>query len=54
MMSDKVIVLKPWQVWDPAKGCFFVGLEATKERHRGHTVHKDKCGRRIVILEAAA
>ena len=53
-MNDKVIVLRSCQVWDPAKGCFYVGLEATKERHRGHTVHKDKRGRRIVILEEGA
>lgn len=52
-MNNKVLVLKPWQVWDPAKGCFFVDLDATKERHRGNIVHTDKTGRRIVILEAA-
>jgi hypothetical protein len=50
-MNDKVITLTPNQVWDPGKGCFYVGLEATKERHRGQLVHKDKLGRRIVILE---
>lgn len=50
-MSDKVLTLRPNQVWDLAKGCFYVGLEATKERHRGHIVHTDKFGRRIVILE---
>lgn len=50
-MNEKVITLRPCQVWDIGKGCFFVGLEATKERHRGNVVHKDKLGRRIVILE---
>lgn len=53
-MNDKVLILNPWQVWDEAKDCFYVGLEATKEKHRGHVVHTDKCGRRIVILEAVA
>ena len=48
-MNDKVIVLHPEQVWDPAKGSFYVGLEATKERYKGQVVHKDKFGRRIVI-----
>jgi hypothetical protein len=52
-MGDKVITLAPHQVWDPGKGCFFVGLEATKERHCGQVVHKDKCGRKIVITEFA-
>lgn len=50
-MNDNLIVLRPHQVSDPAKGSFFVGLGPTKERHRGHVVHKDKFGRRIVILE---
>ena len=50
-MNDKVITLRPCQVWDEARGCFYVGLEATKERHRGQVVHKDKFGRRIVIVE---
>lgn len=53
-MNEKVITLRPEQVWDPGKGCFFIGLEATKERHRGQVVHKDKCGRRIVIVEGGA
>jgi len=52
-MNDKVIVLRPEQVWDfGTGGCFFVGLDATKERHHGQVVHKDKFGRRIVIAEA--
>jgi hypothetical protein len=52
-MDDKVLVLRPNQVWDSTrKGvCFFVGLEATKGRHRGQLVHTDKTGRRIVILD---
>lgn len=52
-MEDKVVVLRAYQVWDPGRGGFFVGLEATKQRHQGHTVYKDAFGRRIVILEEA-
>lgn len=48
------MVLHPWQVWDPQRLCFFVGLDATKQRHRGHVVYKDKFDRRLVILEASA
>ena len=49
-MDDKVMVLRPCQVWDPGRGGFFVGLEATKERHHGEPVYKDAFGRRLVIL----
>ena len=49
-MDDKVLVLGPHQVWDPGRGCFFVGLEETKQRHQGSVVYKDAFGRRIVIL----
>lgn len=53
-MNEKVITLHRYQVEDIAKGSFYVGLEATKERHRGETVYKDKVGRRLVILEDEA
>lgn len=50
-MNERVKVLRLHQVFDPAKGGFFVGLTAASppEYHKGMPVHVDKFGARIVI-----
>lgn len=40
------------QVQDPARGSFFVGLQATKDRYKGLPVYKDAFGFQFVIVDA--
>ncbi|HEX6984078.1 MAG TPA: hypothetical protein VF170_01820 [Planctomycetaceae bacterium] len=51
-MNDRIPVLDPWQVWDVGRGCYFVGLQRTKQKHQGHPVYKDATGRRVAIRGA--
>jgi hypothetical protein len=50
-MSDRVLVLDACQVWDHAKGCFYVGLVELKQKYLGLPVYKDRTGRKIAIRE---
>lgn len=52
--DSKIRELSRHQVWDAAKGCFFVGLTVAKEgerilRYRGRIVYEDRFGQRITI-----
>lgn len=49
IVGETIRELKPWQVHDPARGSFFVGLTPTKERKRGLLVYVDSFGRHITI-----
>lgn len=51
-MRDKVALLDRHQVWDTAKGCFFVKLRPLKKkRYQGWPVYEDAFGKRIAIRE---
>lgn len=52
-MTDRTLVLNRNQVFDAARGCFYVGLKDTKRKHLGLTVYEDRFGRRLVIRDTA-
>jgi len=53
-MTDRLAVLNRNQVFDAARGSFYVRLKPLKGRkHLGLTVYEDAFGRRIAIRDTA-